>query len=54
MKAHRGVSMEITSMKEGAVDYIENPFCLGKVELLLEKLVEHQNIKQKNCTDNIK
>lgn len=48
MTAYGGVATAITSMKEGAFDYIEKPFCPGKVELLLEKMIEHQNIKQEN------
>jgi DNA-binding NtrC family response regulator len=48
MTAYGGVSTAITSMKEGAFDYIEKPFCPGKVELLIEKMVEHQNIKKEN------
>ena len=48
MTAYGGVSTAITSMKEGAFDYIEKPFCPGKVELLIEKIIEHQNIKKEN------
>ncbi len=48
MTAYGGVSTAITSMKEGAFDYIEKPFCPGKVELLIEKIIEHQGIKQEN------
>jgi DNA-binding NtrC family response regulator len=48
MTAYGGVSTAINSMKEGAFDYIEKPFCPGKVELLIEKMVEHQNIKKEN------
>jgi DNA-binding NtrC family response regulator len=48
MTAYGGVSTAITSMKEGAFDYIEKPFCPGKVELLIEKMIEHQNIKKEN------
>jgi two-component system response regulator AtoC len=48
MTAYGGISTAITSMKEGAFDYIEKPFCPGKVELLIEKLIEHQKIKREN------
>jgi two-component system, NtrC family, response regulator AtoC len=48
MTAYGGVSTAITSIKEGAFDYIEKPFCPGKVELLIEKIIEHQNIKKEN------
>ncbi len=48
MTAYGGISTAITSMKEGAFDYVEKPFCPGKVELLLEKLIEQQNLKQEN------
>jgi DNA-binding NtrC family response regulator len=48
MTAYGSVSTAINSMKEGAFDYIEKPFCPGKVELLIEKMIEHQNIKKEN------
>jgi DNA-binding NtrC family response regulator len=48
MTAYGGILTAITSMKEGAFDYIEKPFCPGKVELLIGKIIEHQNIKQEN------
>jgi DNA-binding NtrC family response regulator len=48
MTAYGGISTAITSMKEGAFDYIEKPFCPGKVELLIEKMIEHQTIKKEN------
>jgi DNA-binding NtrC family response regulator len=46
--AYGSVSTAITAIKEGAFDYVEKPFCPGKVELLLEKLIEHQNLKKEN------
>jgi two-component system, NtrC family, response regulator AtoC len=48
MTAYGSVSTAINAMKEGAYDYIEKPFCPGKVEMLLEKLIEHQNVKEEN------
>jgi DNA-binding NtrC family response regulator len=48
MTAYGGVSTAITAMKEGAFDYIEKPFCPGKVEMLIGKIIEHQSIKQEN------
>ncbi len=48
MTAYGNISTAINAMKEGAFDYIEKPFCPGKVELLLEKIIEHQHVMQEN------
>jgi len=46
--AHATIQSAITAIREGAHDYIEKPFCPEKVELLIEKLVEHQDLIEEN------
>jgi two-component system response regulator AtoC len=46
--AHASIETAIAAIREGAHDYIEKPFCPEKVELLIEKLVEHQNLIEEN------
>jgi DNA-binding NtrC family response regulator len=48
--AHATVQTAITAIREGAHDYIEKPFCPEKVELILEKLVEHQELIEENIS----
>ncbi len=37
-------------MREGAYDYIKNPFSPEKAELLIEKIVEHQRLIEENIS----
>ncbi len=46
--AHATIQTAITAIREGAFDYIEKPFCPEKVELLIEKLAEHQELVEEN------
>ncbi|OEU61795.1 MAG: hypothetical protein BBJ57_13905 [Desulfobacterales bacterium PC51MH44] len=46
--AHATIQSAITAIREGAFDYIEKPFCPEKVELLIGKLVEHQDLIEEN------
>jgi DNA-binding NtrC family response regulator len=48
--AHATIQTAITAIREGAYDYIEKPFCPEKVELLVEKLIEHQNLIEENIS----
>jgi len=48
--AYGSIPTAITAMREGAYDYIEKPFCPEKVELLIEKLVEHQRLLEENIS----
>ena len=48
--AYGSIPTAITAMREGAYDYIEKPFCPEKVELLIEKLVEHQRLIEENIS----
>ncbi|MEE9501858.1 MAG: sigma-54 dependent transcriptional regulator [Candidatus Aminicenantaceae bacterium] len=46
--AHATIQSATTAIREGAFDYIEKPFCPEKVELLIGKLVEHQDLIEEN------
>jgi two-component system response regulator AtoC len=48
--AHATIETAITAIREGAHDYVEKPFCPEKVELLIDKLVEHQNLIEENIS----
>jgi len=48
--AYGSIPTAITAMREGAYDYIEKPFCPERVELLIEKLVEHQELIEENLS----
>jgi len=48
--AYASIPTAITAMREGAYDYIEKPFCPERAELLIEKLVEHQQLIEENIS----
>jgi two-component system response regulator AtoC len=48
--AHASIETAIAAIREGAHDYIEKPFCPEKVELMIDKLVEHQNLIEENIS----
>jgi len=48
--AYGSIPTAITAMKEGAYDYIEKPFCPEKAELLINRLVEHQQLLEENIS----
>jgi DNA-binding NtrC family response regulator len=48
--AHATIQTAITAIREGAHDYVEKPFCPEKVELLIEKLIEHQDLIEENIS----
>ena len=48
--AYGSIPTAITAMREGAYDYIEKPFCPERVELLIGKLVEHQELIEENLS----
>jgi len=46
--AYASIPTAITAMKEGAFDYIEKPFCPERVELVVQKLAQHQELVEEN------
>jgi len=48
--AYGSVPTAIAAMREGAYDYIEKPFCPERAEVLIEKLVEHQQLIEENIS----
>jgi two-component system response regulator AtoC len=48
--AYASISTAIAAMKQGAYDYVEKPFSPERVELLIEKLVEHQRLVEENIS----
>jgi DNA-binding NtrC family response regulator len=48
--AYGSIPTAITAMREGAYDYIEKPFCPERAEILIEKLVEHQELVEENLS----
>lgn len=48
--AYGSIATAISAMKEGAYDYIEKPFSPEKVELLVERLVKHQELIEENIS----
>ena len=46
--AHATIQSAIAAIREGAHEYVEKPFCPEKIELLIEKLVEHQKLIEEN------
>jgi len=48
--AYGSVPTAIAAIREGAYDYIEKPFCPERVELLVEKMVEHQGLIEENIS----
>jgi two-component system, NtrC family, response regulator AtoC len=48
--AYGSVSTAIKAIKQGAYDYIEKPFPPEKVELLINKLIEQQRLREENLS----
>ena len=48
--AYASIPTAITAMKEGAYDYIEKPFSPERLEILIDKLVEHQRLVKENIS----
>ncbi len=48
ISAYGTVESAVIAMKEGAFDFIEKPFCPERVELILNKMVEHLSLTEEN------
>ena len=48
--AYGSIPTAIDAVKQGAYDYIEKPFCPEKVELLINKLMEHRRLVEENVS----
>ena len=48
--AYGSIPTATAAMREGAYDYIEKPFCPERVELLIEKMLEHQGLIEENLS----
>ncbi len=48
--AYGSIPTAITAMRGGAYDYIEKPFCPERAEILIDKLVEHQELIEENLS----
>lgn len=48
ISAYGTVASAVIAMKEGAFDFIEKPFCPERVELILNKMVEHMSLAEEN------
>lgn len=50
MTAYGTIPTAINAVKAGACDFIEKPFCPEKVEILIEKIIEHKKIVEENIS----
>ena len=50
MTAYASIATAISAIKEGAYDYIEKPFSLERITLLLDKLVDHRKLVKENLS----
>jgi DNA-binding NtrC family response regulator len=48
--AYASIPTAIAAMKEGAYDYLEKPLSLDRLEILIDKLVEHQRLVKENIS----
>ncbi len=48
ISAYGTVESAVIAMKEGAFDFIEKPFCPERVELVLNRMIEHLNLTEEN------
>ena len=50
MTAQGTMKNAIEAMKRGAFDYITKPFDIGEIELIVDKAIEHKNLKEEVST----
>ncbi len=50
MTAYGSIPTAITAMREGAYDYIEKPFCPEKADIVIDRLVEQQCLREENIS----
>jgi DNA-binding NtrC family response regulator len=50
MTAYASIATAIAAIKEGAFDYVEKPFSLERISLILDKLVNHRKLVQENLS----
>ncbi|MBM2824898.1 MAG: two component, sigma54 specific, transcriptional regulator, Fis family [Dehalococcoidales bacterium] len=50
MTAYGSIPTAITAMREGAYDYMEKPFCPEKADILIDRLVEQQGLREENIS----
>jgi len=48
--AFASVSTAIEAIRQGAYDYVEKPFCPERLELVIKKVVEHQQVVKENLS----
>jgi two-component system response regulator AtoC len=48
MTAYASIESAVLATKEGAYDYLEKPFCPERVEILIQKLLAHQDVIKEN------
>jgi len=46
--AYASIPTAIAAIRAGAYDYVEKPFCPEKMELLIDKIIEHQKVVEEN------
>ncbi|MEW6142503.1 MAG: sigma-54 dependent transcriptional regulator [Chloroflexota bacterium] len=48
--AFASVATAIEAIKQGAYDYVEKPFCPERLELVIKKVIEHQQVVKENLS----
>ncbi|MDD4923475.1 MAG: sigma-54 dependent transcriptional regulator [Dehalococcoidales bacterium] len=48
MTAYGSIPTAVNAVRAGACDFIEKPFCPEKVEILIEKIIEHKKVVEEN------
>lgn len=48
MTAYGSVSSAVAAIREGAFDYVEKPFCPERVEILIDKILRQNQLREEN------